>query len=821
MTSWGEAAFDAYLPADMVLGQADIGVVVADRFSNLLFLNEYAVRLFRLPGDVRQLAGSPVLSLGLFAGDDLRKLEDVAGQVLRGRSWEGTFESIRGDGSRALMRALAVPLRHPGGDIDGMVILARVASNRDGQLQQERIALLERVGERLAGSLEIGTTLKHVAEMLVPQFADHCFIDLFQGGQLFRRVMRHASDWVPPPGTWAQVGEQIHYPEGHFSQQAMARLDTIVVTDLDVEPRPAPSAESMAAAREAGLTSVVAAPLYARGELLGVMSLALSRLTDREDRNYGAPDRDLIGAIASRVAVAIDNSMLFETERATALAFQKSLLPQVIPDLDGLEVACRYVPAKPLETQGQGIQTQVGGDWYDIIPLAAGRVGIVIGDVEGRGARAAAIMGQLRSALRAFAQDEKSPADIMRKLDEWCRSLAPADEAGVPVVGDPPTASCIYVIYDAWSRELTFANAGHDAPLMITGGVSRQLEFRHKGVLLGVRGKGIRGLPTYKEQTIVVPPGAILVFYTDGLTDRRTRADGSGHYTEDEALQMLQHAVRAAAASGDADAVATAAEFAVPGDIDDDMAILVVKSSPAELASIERSFPAEPIMVSEARRLAAQTFRSWGMDAEQIELACLLVSEVVTNAVLHASVTPSPSRRLDFDLDPVLTSGAVGSPRTPEPVPVARPRGRSAAVSAAGVSAAGVKAAAATAAAATARAAAVPVQGGAVPGWDDGAPGWDGAPEAGRIGPREFALRLRRGATAVWVEVFDPDLRLPRIRTAAETDEGGRGLYLVEQLATRWGSRPTPEGKAVWFEMPRSGYRPLSARGLRPESRGA
>ena len=85
MTSRGEAAFDAYLPADMVLGQADIGVVVADRLGNLLFLNEYAVRLFRLPGDVSQLAGSPVLSLGLFAGDDLRKMEDVAGQVLRGR----------------------------------------------------------------------------------------------------------------------------------------------------------------------------------------------------------------------------------------------------------------------------------------------------------------------------------------------------------------------------------------------------------------------------------------------------------------------------------------------------------------------------------------------------------------------------------------------------------------------------------------------------------------------------------------------------------------------------------------------------------------
>ncbi len=705
MTGWGEAAFDAYLPADMVLGHADIAVVVTDRLSNLLYINEFAARLFRVSGELARLAGCPVLSLGLFADDGVRKTEDLAGQVLHGRSWEGTFESVRGDGSRTLVRAFAVPLRHPGGDIDGMVILAREASKRDGQGQQDRIALLERVGERLAGSLEIGTTLKHVAEILVPQFADHCFIDLFQGDQLFRRAMRHASEWVPPPGTWAQVGEQIHYPDGHFCQQAMARLDTIAINDLDSEYYPAPSPESMAAASEAGLRSVIAAPLCARGELLGVMSLALSRLTERDEHHYDAPDRDLIGAIASRVAIAIDNAMLFETERQTALAFQKSLLPQAMPDLDGLEVACRYVPAKPLETQGQGIQTQVGGDWYDIIPLAAGRVGIVIGDVEGRGARAAAIMGQLRAALRAFAQDEKSPADIMRKLDDWCRALAPVAGNGM-AAGDPPTVSCIYMIYDAWSRELTFANAGHDAPLLISAGQVRQLEFMYKGVLLGVRGKGIRGLPTYKEQTIGMPPGAILVFYTDGLTDRRTRADGSGHYTEAEAAQMLQQAVRAAAASGDADAVATAAEFAVPGDIDDDMAILVAKSAPSELASIERTFPAEPIMVSEARRVAAQTFRSWGMDSGQAELACLLVSEVVTNAVLHASVTPSPGRDLDLDMEPLIMAA----------VPAQQ-----------GAAAPGQR---------------PPVQGGAGPAWPDDPPGRD----PGATGPQgvRAAVAARR-----------------------------------------------------------------------------
>jgi hypothetical protein len=185
-------------------------------------------------------------------------------------------------------------------------------------------------------------------------------------------------------------------------------------------------------------------------------------------------------------------------------------------------------------------------------------------------------------------------------------------------------------------------------------------------------------------------------------------------------------------------------------------------------------------MVSEARRLAAQTFRSWGMDPGQAELACLLVSEVVTNAVLHASITPSPGRDLDLEMEPLMVPAPVGVPSGPAsrvlPGPV--PPGRAAA-----------------------RQAAVPPQNTTGPG------AWAAAPP-GPAAPREFRLRLRRGAASVWVEVFDPDLRLPRIRTAAETDEGGRGLYLVEQLATRWGSRPTPEGKAVWFEMPRSGDLP-------------
>jgi PAS domain S-box-containing protein len=738
------AALQPLLSADAVLNQMAAGVVVTDLDGLLLYANDFAVSLFGFPDDAEHLAGRSLLALGFEEGD-ARKARDMTRQVIRGWPWEGTFAAMRVDGSRVFVRAHAAPLRGPSGEVSGIVIIAREATRRGGQRQSDRIGVLERIGERLAGSLELSVTLKQVAETLVPQFADHCLIDLLQGDKLVRRAQLHSRGWMPEPGSWALVGEQISYPQGHFCQQAMARMDAVVVADMAAEFFPAPSAKSKETCDDVELTSVIAAPLIARGELLGVLSLALSGLTERRERHYGADDRDFVSAIAGRVAIAIDNSMLFEEERRTALAFQTSLLPLDPPALDGLEVAYKYVPAKPLETHGQGIQTQVGGDWYDIIPLSAGRVGIVIGDVEGRGARAAAVMGQLRAALRAFAQDDKPPAEILRRLDDWCRTLVPPQAADHRSdAPDPPTVSCTYLVYDAWSRILSFANAGHMPPLLVSGHDVSQLEIKHKGVLLGVRGRGMPALPTYREESRYLPPGSTLVFYTDGLVDRRQRVGGDGHYSDAEVQQLLCQALRDTA-DGDVAQVAEAAEFAVPGEIDDDMAVVVVRTSPVNLASWEGRFAAEPIKVSEARRLAQETFIKWGMELTQADLACLLVSEIVTNVVLHAAASPSP--RHEFLLEPAGpgTLGVVG------------------------VSA------------------------------------WDVAPFGELLpgqGGSEFTLRLRRGAESIWVEVFDADLRLPRIRTAGESDEGGRGLYLVDQLATRWGSRPTKDGKAVWFELP-------------------
>ncbi|WP_084964806.1 ATP-binding SpoIIE family protein phosphatase [Thermoactinospora rubra] len=740
MKRWGDLSQDGLeaLSAESVLDHAEMAVLVTDRFSNLLYWNPFAEKLFgrviRQPGPGREAS---VLQLGIMEKDHPMAIE-LAKHVLKGGVWEGTFDVKRGDGTMVYVRAQAVPLRHSSGSVTGIVITAREAM-RSNEREKDRFGLLERIGERLAGSLNVEETLKRVAEMLVPQFADHCFIELMEGDRLVRRISQHVPGWSPPPGTWAEVGAEVHYPVGHYADTALRRQETILVEDFATSSFPRTSEGSARLCGEIGMTSAIVAPLCVRGETLGLMYLGLSNLTDRRSPHYDAFDRDFVGAIATRVALAVDNALLFEEERHTAESFQKNLLPRALPALDGLEIAVRYYPAAPLASHGQGIQTQVGGDWYDVIPLSAGRVGIVIGDVEGRGAKAAAIMGQLRAALRAFAQDDKPPADILARLDEWTRVIATpeVDETGAEI-NVPPIVTCQYLVYDAWSRELSFANAGHAPPLLLHEGTCRELEIQEVGQPLGVRAKGMHADLVYKEETLTLPRGAALLLYTDGLVDRRPSRETGGHTPSDEETLGVLCEQLAKVADAPVERIAEAATVAVPGEIDDDMAILVLRSSHVNLDVEERTFPAQPIMVGEARRMAAEAFAGWGVPEERAELACLLVSEVVTNVVLHAASAGVPRRELVLDGPPLPFEESWDMPGLEPDVP----------------------------------------------------------------SDKEFRLRIRRGEESVWVEVFDQDLRLPRIRSAGENDEGGRGLYLVDQLAKRWGSRPTKEGKAVWFEIP-------------------
>src|SRR6516162_6117764 len=306
MSAWDEAGLGAYLPPETVLGQIEAAVVVTDRQSNLRYANAYAAKLFDFPDAPERLVGRSLGSLG-FEEEDLGRAAELAKQVLRGRAWDGTLVAVQPGGSRVFIRAQAVPLRHPSGSIDGIVIVGRRATRHSSQQEGDRIGLLERIGERLARSLELDVTLRQVAETLVPQFADHCLIDLFQGDKLVRKAQLHARGWMPEPGSWAMTGEQISYPVGHFCQRAMSRRDTVLVADVADEQVPRMRQASLDTFDHLGVRSAIATPLIARGQLLGVMILALSSLSERQHRRYAADDGDFLGAIGSRVAVAIDN----------------------------------------------------------------------------------------------------------------------------------------------------------------------------------------------------------------------------------------------------------------------------------------------------------------------------------------------------------------------------------------------------------------------------------------------------------------------------------------------------------------------------------
>src|SRR5437868_743000 len=239
MKRWGDLSQEAadHLTAGAVLDHVEMAVVVTDRFSNLLYWNPFAEKLFGRTGrpSSRETA---VPSLGIMEKDHPLAVE-LAKHVLKGGVWEGTFDVKRGDGTMIYVRAQAVPLRHTSGSVTGIVITAREAM-RSNEREKDRFGLLERIGERLAGSLYVEETLKRVAEMLVPQFADHCFIELMEGERLVRRVSQHVHGWTPPPNTWLPVGADVHYPAGHYADTALRRQETILVEDFAANRYPSP-----------------------------------------------------------------------------------------------------------------------------------------------------------------------------------------------------------------------------------------------------------------------------------------------------------------------------------------------------------------------------------------------------------------------------------------------------------------------------------------------------------------------------------------------------------------------------------------------------
>jgi phosphoserine phosphatase RsbU/P len=286
-------------------------------------------------------------------------------------------------------------------------------------------------------------------------------------------------------GTEEEVYQGVRLPVGKgFAGRVAATRQPLAIEDIDDADVVNPLL------RDRGIRSLLGVPLLGGGELLGVLHVGTMA-----HRRFDDEDVELLRMVADRVALATQAS-LSETERSASLVMQRSLLPDQLPDVAGFETVVHYIP-------GAGI---VGGDWYDMFVLPSGRVFVTLGDVAGKGLRAAVVMGRLRSSLRAFGfADEHSPGAVLDQVDRQLQHFEP---------GQMATALVVRIYLE--SAHVHIALAGHPAPVMATGeGPGHYLELA-VGPPLGVAPSGPR--PT---TSVEVPPGAVICFCTDGLIERR------------------------------------------------------------------------------------------------------------------------------------------------------------------------------------------------------------------------------------------------------------------------------------------------------------
>lgn len=525
-----------------------------------------------------------------------------------------------------------------------LVALAQIASAAIENLElleMERLAgervdasarslkLLSDAGEALAAeNLDLGATLRTVTSLAVPVLGDWCGVHLAaeEDGELGLAAHAAADPQLGVAIARAIAGLDVKAALGARSPQPHDRLPDPVVAAIE---RALPG-------RSPGPGSAVVVPLAARGRPIGTLTLV--RVPGPP---YAEGEADLALELARRAALAVDNAARYASERETAIVLQRSMLPELQPRARGLLVASRYLPG------ASGVD--VGGDWYDLIDLADHRHGLVVGDVAGRGVAAAAVMGQLRAVVRAYALEGHPPARLLTQLDRF-----------VDAQRMTPFVTCLYAIVDERARTLTLSSAGHLPPLVLDAGGARLLPVA-PGPPLGTRYGG------YRDETFELGAGATVLLYTDGLVEERGRSITEG-------LERLRVAAGHWHSSPDALCDGVLGELGRLGQQEDDTALLAVSlaaRAPAGIEPVRSSIevPAQPASAAAARRWLERALDGAG-DEHMVATAALLTTELVANAVRHgggrwlevALILDDRAMRVE------VSDGGAGAPR-PQPLP--------------------------------------------------------------------------------------------------------------------------------------------------------
>lgn len=376
------------------------------------------------------------------------------------------------------------------------------------------LAFLAEASHALASSLNYDETLQHVADLIVPARADWCTINVAsREGGIRRAAVAHAN-----PSVLGRLEEMLdsypHDPDADTGVPLVIRTGEPLlfeeVPDSLLEET-ANDPEYLMLTRELRISSCVIVPLEARGRVLGTLSLVS---TDHRRLRFGESDLAVALDLGRRAGMAIDNARLYTDRAYLAAALQRLLLPESLPDVPGLELAARYVPAADT--------TDVGGDFYDVVGGPAGEWYFLVGDVQGKGPDAATLIGLARHTVRTAAMKGDSPGEALQTLN---RALLAAPTRRTC------TAVCVRLVDGPDGRVATVARAGHPPPLLVRG--QGCVPFEPAGMLLGIRPVDLA------EDTRRLAAGDAVVLYSDGaygrdqidddvLADRVARAAGDG-----------------------------------------------------------------------------------------------------------------------------------------------------------------------------------------------------------------------------------------------------------------------------------------------------
>ena len=418
------------------------------------------------------------------------------------------------------------------------------AARAEADRAEERLDLLMRAGALVAATRDRADLLDQVSQLAVPSLADYCVVFLpTADGRLCASAASHTD-----PALASRLAALREHPKpssGPLMVQAayttgVTQLVRTVSADL---PSWAPAPELSEIVGSLRPRSALAAPLLAGQQTLGVLVMGRS---DGRPR-FASSDVAVVEEIAGRLAIGLANTDTFAREHAIAETLQHAVLPDVLPQVPGLDLAVRYLPS----TEG----ANVGGDWYDAFSLADGRIGLVTGDVAGHSIGSASIMGQARNLLRAYAIGNLPPGRVLRRTNIALTRLLP-----------DALASVVYAVLDPATGELSYANAGHPPPLLSTGGGRAEYLDDTTGTMLGACPDS-----RYVTRRRVLPAGAGLLCYTDGLIEDRQRGLTEG-------LAALAQALRRSA-PGSAEQMCVTAQASLLGRAEraDDVCLLAAR----------------------------------------------------------------------------------------------------------------------------------------------------------------------------------------------------------------------------------------------------